>query len=183
MNVEAVKAEESEIKRGLDALRAEFCLTRPYFSDWINSLTSEIGTSRPLFKIIIDNNVEVGWLLVNTGVGNHCAKLSALVIYSQFRGRGIGSHALAKVIDTISTSVDFIFTQCRADNDAAISLVSELGFRNIGILHHVLESADNLIFAYSTTDNSVSSDDMVKMAIEIYEQHEEQFISTGGQNG
>lgn len=175
MSVNISRVSSKEVTYALNILKLEFGEKRSYFNCWLQQIRNEIGTTRRLYKILVDDE-EAGWLLIHF-LGNRIAKFNALIVYPQFRNRKVGIETLNKAILDISPENDWIFTQCREDETIAIRLVERVGFIQIGTMTHIKEKSTNLIYAFSNA--SIFSFDIAKkLAEKIYNKVDEQIITT-----
>ncbi len=168
--------EEEEIISSFTAFKTEFSWNRSYFETWLQKIIPNLGKNRHIYKILA-NDKEAGWLLTHF-IGKRCAKFNALIIYPSFRNRDIGTETLHKVIQEISSEIDWIFTQCRENDSTAIKLVRKVGFTKIGSLKHIEEDALNFVFVYNNT-SSTSLESANEIAEEIYNQIGKQIFALG----
>lgn len=62
------------------------------------------------------------------------AELTTLAVHPDFRGRGIGSALLDRILDAaVDARIRTVFLEVRASNEVAISLYRTRGFRHVGV--------------------------------------------------
>jgi RimJ/RimL family protein N-acetyltransferase len=135
---------------GLDAALSEmaeaFLPTYPWFRDWLLAVRADLVDGRRVLYSIDAGETSVGLFLIND-VGDAIVKANAMVIRSEFRGRGYSLAAYRALFAALRGRARLVFTQCKVDNFAARRLIDRSGFRPIGRLHHDIEASDdNVVF-------------------------------------
>jgi ribosomal-protein-alanine N-acetyltransferase len=90
---------------------------------------------RPGLELLVMEDREVGiigyavlWCIVDQG------ELANMAVIPSFRGRGLGSLLLSRVLDRArERGVETVYLEVRVSNEAAVKLYTRFGFSDIGL--------------------------------------------------
>jgi len=96
---------------------------------------------RPGLELLVMEERDAGvigyavlWCILDQG------ELANMAVAPSFRGRGLGSHLLARVLETArDRGVETVFLEVRASNERAARLYGRFGFAEVGIRRHYYE--------------------------------------------
>lgn len=156
-----------DIAVGIEQLEAAFIAEYPYYSTWVENIKCEFATGkRTLYKLQSDEHC-VGYILIHF-CAHKSAKLNGLLIFEKFRGNGYANKALDQLLKQLTTThIEYIFAQCRIENNAMIHLFHKFDFNIIGTNYHTIEKAYNWLGAYNLKGNG-NLERMVSIADSIY---------------
>jgi len=179
MSIRFFEPPQDKIIDRFQQLESEFTQNRLIFNEWLQKAAVDLGASRRLFDVL-HNDENSGVLLIHI-IDNSTVKLNALIIYPQFRNKGIATRAMKMAVTDLLPDVSWYFTQCRSNDIRALRLEERVGFHRIGLLRHLRESADNILFAYNNK-NEFSLETSRKLAIKLYSRPDQQLLIGDGTN-
>jgi len=132
-----------------------------------------LGTLRKLYDVLYDNE-NSGVLLIHI-IDKSVAKLNALIVYPKFRNKGIATRAMKIAVTNLLPNIVWFFTQCRLNDARALRLEEKVGFQKIGMLKHLGENADNVLFVYNNK-HEFSFETAKLLAIKYYSRPDQQLL-------
>ncbi len=115
----------------------------------------------------IKNNDELAGYIMIHFITNKIVKINGIYIFEEFKGQGVASNAILKLIDILKQSaIDLVYVQTRLDNNAVVHIFDKTNFKLIGTNFHKIEQKNNWVACNKI--NSLLSNEQ-EMASIIYD--------------
>lgn len=157
---------KEEFKESVEALTSIFIEEYPYYSTWIlNHMDEFISGKKQILSI--KNNAELAGYIMIHFITNKIVKINGIYIFEEFKGQGVASNAILKLIDILKQSaIDLVYVQTRLDNNAVVHIFDKTNFKLIGTNFHKIEQKNNWVACNKI--NSLLSNEQ-EMASIIYD--------------
>lgn len=122
----------------VDVIRIE---REAYAFPWSEGIFRDCLRSGYVCVVVEIDAILMGYGVMSTGAGE--AHVLNLCVAGPWRGRGIGAHLLAHLLEfAASLGVAEVFLEVRTSNTTAIRLYSSLGFSQIGVRRGYYQAAN-----------------------------------------
>lgn len=157
---------KEEFKESVEALTSIFIEEYPYYSTWILNHMDEFISGKKQILSIKNNDELAGYIMIHF-ITNKIVKINGIYIFEEFKGQGVASNAILKLIDILKQSaIDLVYVQTRLDNNAVVHIFDKTNFKLIGTNFHKIEQKNNWVACNKI--NSLLSNEQ-EMASIIYD--------------
>lgn len=157
---------KKEFKESVEALTSIFIEEYPYYSTWILNHMDEFISGKKQILSIKNNDELAGYIMIHF-ITNKIVKINGIYIFEEFKGQGVASNAILKLIDILKQSaIDLVYVQTRLDNNAVVHIFDKTDFKLIGTNFHKIEQKNNWVACNKI--NSLLSNEQ-EMASIIYD--------------
>lgn len=157
---------KEEFKESVEALTSIFIEEYPYYSTRILNHMDEFISGKKQILSIKNNDELAGYIMIHF-ITNKIVKINGIYIFEEFKGQGVASNAILKLIDILKQSaIDLVYVQTRLDNNAVVHIFDKTNFKLIGTNFHKIEQKNNWVACNKI--NSLLSNEQ-EMASIIYD--------------
>lgn len=157
---------KEKFKESVEALTSIFIEEYPYYSTWILNHMDEFISGKKQILSIKNNDELAGYIMIHF-ITNKIVKINEIYIFEEFKGQGVASNAILKLIDILKQSaIDLVYVQTRLDNNAVVHIFDKTNFKLIGTNFHKIEQKNNWVACNKI--NSLFSNEQ-EMASIIYD--------------